>query len=96
MNILLGPATPQQQRNSFFPLLTFKEQVHKERVDIANLWPNINWHRAIHFDVHQPIKRKPNLSTLGEMGLLSIKGGNNILRDMELFSRKILPLHCEG
>jgi hypothetical protein len=37
MNILLRPATPQQQRNSFFPLLTFKEQVHEERVDIANL-----------------------------------------------------------
>jgi len=23
-NILSGPATPQQQRNSFFPLLTFR------------------------------------------------------------------------
>jgi hypothetical protein len=37
MNIRLGLATPLQQSNSFFPLLTFKEQVHEERVDVANL-----------------------------------------------------------
>jgi hypothetical protein len=63
MNILLEPSTPQQQRNSFFLLLTLKEQVHEERVDIANLWPNINWRHAIHYDIHQPVERKPNLST---------------------------------
>jgi hypothetical protein len=64
MNILLGPATSQQHRNSFFPLLTFKEQVHEERVDITNLWPNINQHCAIWYDVHLPVKQKPNLSTI--------------------------------
>jgi hypothetical protein len=31
VNILLRPATPWQQWNSFYlPLLTFKEQVHEE------------------------------------------------------------------
>jgi hypothetical protein len=44
-------------------LLTFKEQVHEERVDIANLWPNIDWRCAIRHDVNQPVKQKPNLST---------------------------------
>jgi hypothetical protein len=37
MNILPGTATPQQLSNSSFPLLTFKEQVDGEIVDVANL-----------------------------------------------------------
>jgi hypothetical protein len=34
------------------PLLTFKEQVHEERVDVVDLWFNINQHPD-HASAHQ-------------------------------------------
>jgi hypothetical protein len=48
------------------PLLTFKEQVHEKRVDVVDLWFNINWRRDIRYDVHLPVRQKPNLSTTEE------------------------------
>jgi hypothetical protein len=45
------------------PLLTFKEQVHEERVGIADLWLGINRRRTIHYDVPLPVRQEPNLST---------------------------------
>ncbi len=58
----LRPATPQQQRNSFF-LCWPSKQVHEERVDVTNLWPNINWCHSFHSNVHWSVRQKPNLST---------------------------------
>jgi hypothetical protein len=46
------------------PLLSFKEQVHEERVDIVNLQLNINWRHDICYDMHLPVRQKPNLSTV--------------------------------
>jgi len=46
------------------PLLTFKEQVHEERVDTTDLWLNINRRCAIRYVVHLPVRQKPNLSTI--------------------------------
>jgi hypothetical protein len=46
------------------PLLTFKEQVLEERVDATNLWLNINRCCAIRYEVHLPVRQKPNLTTL--------------------------------
>jgi hypothetical protein len=45
-------------------MLTFTEQVHEERVDATDLWPNINLHRVVRYDMHFPVRQKPNLSTL--------------------------------
>jgi hypothetical protein len=64
VNILLRPATPWQQWNSFvFHCWPSKEQVHEERVGIADLCLSINRCRTIRYDVHLPVRQKLNLST---------------------------------